>query len=487
MRVAALAAAVVAAFVGVMYLRFASDSVPRPPAGAVGGGPQCVVFRTVSNGADGQKQATCGPVTAPPTSASVVTSTSPPALSGPPSFLSGKELIPLKIGPAIEFPENTALIAALGCAPCGAPDQGLVRVYRDSAGSYRVDDLLGEQRFNLPPRLVDTPEGPREGPRQVVGMATNADGSEIFVAFCTRGNCLTVEASSGETESTIFRSKDGGFSWEPLGTLPDVRMLAGVVESGLVLVGSLAEGKPSLEFSLFPGGEIVDPPTSNRVVWPTVLASGEIFWNVEQRSILRADGSSLLDISNDPQTLSIRPYVLGNAEGTNAFGSIDYNGGELTYLLELGSEHPSRALLASGQVLAGIWTEDGLIFGNTSLRPQDLPGRPIPFRGLPAIIDLANHSVTPIAGPFLEEPFAKASVEIVAVKRGPFERVINTNDTCLNVRSEPLPSAGILECAAEGVLLRDLGDATEFAGSTWLHIATPGGAEGWANAQYLER
>ena len=114
-------------------------------------------------------------------------------------------------------------------------------------------------------------------------------------------------------------------------------------------------------------------------------------------------------------------------------------------------------------------------------------GRQIPFRGLPAVINLGNASVTPIAGPFLEEPYFKVSVGIVAVQSGPFERVINTNDTCLNVRSEPLPSAGILECAAEGVLLRDLGDATEFAGSTWLHIATPGGAEGWANAQYLER
>src|SRR2546425_11720755 len=47
MRAAAIAAAVVAAFVGVMYLRFASDSVPGPPPGAAVGGTQCVVFRNV--------------------------------------------------------------------------------------------------------------------------------------------------------------------------------------------------------------------------------------------------------------------------------------------------------------------------------------------------------------------------------------------------------------------------------------------------------
>jgi len=65
--------------------------------------------------------------------------------------------------------------------------------------------------------------------------------------------------------------------------------------------------------------------------------------------------------------------------------------------------------------------------------------------------------------------------------------VVHTDNTCLNVRAEPLPSAGILDCAAEGVLLRDLGQATDFAGSNWLQVATPAGAEGWASAQYLER
>src|SRR2546425_901905 len=50
MRAAAIAAAVVAAFVGVMYLRFASDSVPGPPPGAAVGGTQCVVFRNVPDG-----------------------------------------------------------------------------------------------------------------------------------------------------------------------------------------------------------------------------------------------------------------------------------------------------------------------------------------------------------------------------------------------------------------------------------------------------
>jgi len=61
MRAAALAVAVVAAFVGVMYLRFSRDSVPGLPPGAAIGGTQCVVFRNVSKGEDASPQSTCGP------------------------------------------------------------------------------------------------------------------------------------------------------------------------------------------------------------------------------------------------------------------------------------------------------------------------------------------------------------------------------------------------------------------------------------------
>jgi DNA-binding CsgD family transcriptional regulator len=355
-----------------------------------------------------------------------------------PQILAGKEIIALEIGPELQFPENTVLIAALGCAPCGAPANGLVRVYRDSSGTVRVDDLLDVERFGLPTRIIDSPEGARQAPPQVVGMAVSADGSEMFVALCARGNCLTVEGPPADAESTIFHSRDGGLTWEAIGTQPRVRILAGVVGPGSVLVGSIAEGEPFLKFSVLPGGEIVEPPVSDRVVWPVVLDNGELLWNVEQRSILHGDGSPHIDISDVPrEEFSVRQFV-GNADRTRAIGVIDYQGGVLTYLLELGSGAPSRALSANGQILAGVWTEDGIIFGNTSLEPEDLPGhQTIPFRGLPAIIDIDNQTVRPITGPFLEEPLSKVSIGIVAVRRGPFARVVNTEGACLNIRAEP--------------------------------------------------
>ena len=63
---------------------------------------------------------------------------------------------------------------------------------------------------------------------------------------------------------------------------------------------------------------------------------------------------------------------------------------------------------------------------------------------------------------------------------------MNTDNTCVNVRAEPLPSAGILDCAAEGVLLTDLLQFQEGGGVPWRRVRTPAGQEGWASMEFLE-
>jgi len=65
MRAAALAAAVVAGFLGVMYVRFSGDTVPAPPTPGpyAAGQPMCVVFRPVSSeeqAGEADQPAICG-------------------------------------------------------------------------------------------------------------------------------------------------------------------------------------------------------------------------------------------------------------------------------------------------------------------------------------------------------------------------------------------------------------------------------------------
>lgn len=76
--------------------------------------------------------------------------------------------------------------------------------------------------------------------------------------------------------------------------------------------------------------------------------------------------------------------------------------------------------------------------------------------------------------------------DFVVVDRGPFVRVVNTDNTCLNIRAAPDPSADILDCAAEGVLLQLSGQLADDAnGVRWRSVTTPSGIEGWASTQYL--
>lgn len=70
--------------------------------------------------------------------------------------------------------------------------------------------------------------------------------------------------------------------------------------------------------------------------------------------------------------------------------------------------------------------------------------------------------------------------------KGPFARVAGAGD-CLNVRAAPDQNADVLACMAGGVLLRDLGEMRAAGVATWTRVATPAGAEGWANAAYLEQ
>ena len=69
----------------------------------------------------------------------------------------------------------------------------------------------------------------------------------------------------------------------------------------------------------------------------------------------------------------------------------------------------------------------------------------------------------------------------VAIQQGPFAKVVNTG-ACLNIRDAPDPSARVLTCASEGVLLRIPGG---FAAGAWQAVTTPSGIQGWASSQYL--
>lgn len=112
----------------------------------------------------------------------------------------------------------------------------------------------------------------------------------------------------------------------------------------------------------------------------------------------------------------------------------------------------------------------------------------------PAWIDVDGGSVHPFYDPFAEVGFLPGSLRVVAVQKGPFARVVGT-ESCLNVREGPSTFARVLDCAAEGVLLRIStyrnGILTSGSGRTaepldgFIEVITPDGTLGYAHVAYL--
>jgi len=86
----------------------------------------------------------------------------------------------------------------------------------------------------------------------------------------------------------------------------------------------------------------------------------------------------------------------------------------------------------------------------------------------------------------LRWPAARGRNIVRAVVRGPFLRVVAPGD-CLRVRAEPGAAGRELVCAADGVLLTDLGETRETADGRWRKVRAPDGVEGWASDPFLER
>lgn len=428
----------------------------------------------------------------PEPAASVTAMTTPPF----PQTISGITVRPLAIGDEVPLPDNAALIIETGCWACDGPPTGFLRVYRDPSGDIRTDVLLTIDGLGLPPRLVTTALGVQEEPPYITGFAMRPDGSEMVVSVCVRESCGSggLEAWSPNSKTAFFRSTDGGVTWQRLGELDVGSSVVGLVREGVVLVSSWRAEMAPASFSLFPSGEAVQTPPGVTSWWAFPLLGGDLLWPTDDGRLLHSDGSVFAVVPADSLRLSWVPHI--NHDPTGARFALQWvldNAGSPSYQVRqyLGifrtDGRPDQAFSPSELLFVGSWSGPGLLLGNTGISPSQL-STPIPefFPGiLPALIDLDAGFIHPITDPFLAPDWKGGRSLVRAVLPGPFARVMGTG-SCLNVRAEPGIAAEVLACAADGVLLRDMGETQEIDGMTWLRVVTPAGAEGWASRQYLQ-
>ncbi|UCH86649.1 MAG: SH3 domain-containing protein [Dehalococcoidia bacterium] len=432
---------------------------------------------------------TAGPATQTPLT------TPTPAAGRFPGVIDGVDVVGLRVGEETELPDNAALVIETGCWGCDGPAESFLRVYRDPSGHIRTDTLLTIDDLGLPPRLVTTAEGMQEEPPSITGFATRPDGSEMVVSVCVREFCGSggLDAWSPNSKTAFFRSTDGGVTWQEFGELDVGSSVIGFVREGVVLVSSWQAEMAPAYFSLFPSGETVQTPSGVTSWWAFPLPGGDLLWPADDGRLLHSDGSVFAVVPTDPWRLSWVPRINHDPTGTRfTLEWVLDNAGSPSYQVRhyIGifrtDSRLEQAFSLSELLFVGPWSGPDLL-GNIAISASQLT-TPIPqsFAGtLPTLIDLDAGLIHPITDPFLGSDWKGGRSLVRAVFLGPFARVVDTG-SCLNVRAEPGSAAEVLACAADGVLLRDMGETQETDGMTWLRVVTPAGVEGWVSRQYLQ-
>ncbi len=434
---------------------------------------------------DGDPDASSTPTVSP--SAVLTASPSPTAApTASPRPIPGA--IELTRGPDAPCPDDMAFIIDTGCWGCDGGIQSLVRVYRDASGVIRSETILDSTDYDAISPTSGLP---------INGFAIERDASTIAVSLCLEGSCGPGGIIHWEADSvaTILRSTDGGVTWEEIGRGGPALQVIGLVAGGGVLTVNYLERLGGIEFRILPGNELVEPPAgaaNHSYAHPATL-DGQIFWRTEDgEGVLYSDGSVLVSPDDEFRPLGTAIGELTPGAGRLLIDGLPSDSSSQMYALavyDVSDRIAVRQQLYSspGYARPGWWSPgDGLALIAIELphetRPSSAP--------IPALLDMASGEYRIIADPFSSSdppygwPNGRSLVD--AVQIGPFARVVDTG-SCLNLRAEPSLGAQALDCMADGVLLRDLGEVSEADGVTWVRVSTPAGVEGWASAKYLER
>ncbi len=392
-------------------------------------------------------------------------------------MLSGAPVTSLSIGPDVDLPHDVALIVETGCTECDGPTEGLIRVYRDASGELRTDTL-----YQRPAEPRDT---------FISSYALSADASTIVVGVCPGGTCPFLAPAQPGAQTLLYRSNDGGVTWEQLSTPDGVYDVRAVIGDNAILQGPLDDqGFLQHRFVALPGGAEFAPPAPNTDLF--MLGGGELVWRTGEGRLLGTSGGDVVSLGEGLQVAWVAGGRFWLDPTGGQFALVVYDEDTKYYLgLFAGGGEPQRFYRLDGYASIGGWLDDRRAIGNavipvdslTTPLPEDFPFRSGSTVTLPAVFDFDAGRVHPVPRPFVDR---YGRNRVVAVVQGPFARVAGTGD-CLNIWAEPGPTGRILTCAAEGVLLRDLSEERHVDGGAWLRVTTPGGDEGWVAVEFVTR
>lgn len=370
-------------------------------------------------GDDGDVTSTAGPTVSTPSPTAIPTPSATPVVIG------GVEAQPLTIGGVAELPADVAVIIETGCYKCGAPPSGFIRVYRDSSGKFRRDTMLSADLLAFEPRAVQSDGGTiREEPPYMTGRAFSTDAWQAVVGVCTHGSCIEMgESPSADAQTTLFRTQDGGVTWQEWATVQGGALPLAMSDEGVLLARFSAE-RPERTYELFPGPKPVEPPESH-AGWPMMLSDGELLWPTDDGRILRGDGSIFLDVGGDPShEYQVVGLTTDPAGETLLFGLYESHfDGEFRERFFLfttdGEGNVQRALSVDFLPWLGAWLGPDLFLGNADIPADQLGavGLPALSGPMPVLLDIGAGVAHPIVEPFADPDFPTGRNFVVGVQR----------------------------------------------------------------------
>lgn len=375
---------------------------------------------------------------------------------------------------------DLSVLVKTGCWGCDVPDSGLFRAWGlgDSGAGY--DWLL--RGSYAPGSPVTDWDGTTLANGMIRDIVATSDTSVIAVTICIQGICTADQLNGFDATSisVTFRSQDGGVTWQEIDRRGPAAVAVGVMQNGQVLiVNTLDESGANVEYVLMPSSERITPP--EHVLRPLV-ASDAVVWVTPDKTLIRTDGSVVATLPLGPGDISYPISIVG---------SVGDKGSALVSWYEIDDTQQGFPHIASLDNLAGDYSTDRLVYLGGWI-PKDLlavisieAGLDHPY---PALLDMATGQYNVITNPFQGGASVDADTGrtiVAGVRNGPFQLVKGTG-SCLNIRAEPSLSGQVLTCAAEGVLLYDLGETATGDGIGWARVMTPAGTQGWSSTTYLQ-
>lgn len=399
----------------------------------------------------------CGDETGQESDATVTATVAPAPVS---TVAASPEEVPtadpegLTIGDDIETPANMALYVEMGCWQCDGPTSGFMRVHRSAGGEIQERRI----EFKYP----------------IKGLAIDATGGQMAVGLCVRSECGHLEFPAPDAQTAIAWSHDGGVTFEVHAPLDGGYSVIGFTRGEVVVQGPYVQGTDAPVF-LFPSMNVVTPP-SGAAPHPFPVPAEILWMSEDSRAVLTEYGDELFRSSYD-----VGVVALDAAGRQLAIQGYDEESRE--YVTRIVSRPSSDvtsvdALFSLREIaqVASAWSSSEF-FGNISLQGER--------RFSPALFDIEEGVVRPLGAPFDSERYSGRN-RVAGVLGGRLVMVTGTGD-CLRIREAPALEADEVACMADEVLLRDLGEAQEADGVTWVRVIGPGLVEGWASAEFLER